>query len=394
MKRAGILVGRMTSVPTGAGMARMAQSPTGVLAVVYVDASGNVVWTKSTDGGMSWDAPTAVFTGTTGQLATWYDRDSGIAQDLLHCAYTNTAVSDVLYRNIDIVTGSMSTETTVFAGASFSNNVPTLDITRARGGNLVCVGAIDGGVETFAVRSTSVGASWSSINSPMEGATNDFVILAPGWSTDSQDVMCLFWDASASEVSVKYYSNNANTWTEVSPAISTGMVAGNPITVGYPHWALAVDLPRRWNVLVAWSGIDTANADLKCWTVAGDASAPLVAAKTNVVTDGVDDQGLAALSIDDSGRWWAFYFGKTDGTETAVSEWNAYSKVSSDEGLTWQSEIQVTDHAGQVHWTGSWMHFVGVPPLAYSFAARALVASVCVDAVGKSVGVRWQEAVT
>ena len=53
-------------------------------------------------------------------------------------------------------------------------------------------------------------------------------------------------------------------------------------------------------------------------------------AKTDVVTNGTDDQGLAAIGIDDRTTriWWVVYVGKSDGSETWNTAVNLYCKVS------------------------------------------------------------------
>jgi hypothetical protein len=54
---------------TGAGTNYVVETPTGVIYCVYVDASSDVVFKKSSDYGLSWSAGTVVFTGTTTQLS-------------------------------------------------------------------------------------------------------------------------------------------------------------------------------------------------------------------------------------------------------------------------------------------------------------------------------------
>src|SRR5688572_28466211 len=85
----------------GAGTCPPVMTPSGVIYEIYVDSSNDVVFRKSTDGGATWSAATAIFAGTTTNLAVLYDRWSGIAADLIHVAYTESATDDTLYRTID-----------------------------------------------------------------------------------------------------------------------------------------------------------------------------------------------------------------------------------------------------------------------------------------------------
>ncbi len=91
--------------------------------------------------------------------------------------------------------------------------------------------------------------------------------------------------------------------------------------------------------LYRWNAVDTANQDLQCYTLE-DAS---VTAKTDVVTNGTDDQGCAALAIDTvTGYWYAIYAGKSDGSETWPTNVKTYLKVSLDSGTTWGAEYLLT----------------------------------------------------
>src|SRR3990167_4197311 len=250
---------------TGAGISYVIETPAGNLYVVYIDNSVDVVFVKSTDGGRTWTAPTSVFVGTVQALAVWYDRWSNISAGKIHCAYTDSAIDDILYRSIDTENSdNLGTETTIFAGSTAIAG-GALSITRARGGNLVVAGSIDAGTEDGAWESTDVGATWgSTIADPSEAETTDQYLLLPGWNADTQDVMLIFWDVSADELSVKRYDNSANSWAETS--IATTMVDLSS-TTGFPNVAAAVDLINSQNVVIAWTNTDTANADLRCWKI-------------------------------------------------------------------------------------------------------------------------------
>jgi len=107
----------------------------------------------------------------------------------------------------------------------------------------------------------------------------------------------------------------------------------------FPHFAAAVDIANSRNLLVAWSAIDTANADLRCWHVTESA----ITEVTNVVLNSTDDQGLCAIGIDTTtGYWWVVYCGKSDGSETFLGLSNLYYKVSKDSGATWEPETLLT----------------------------------------------------
>jgi len=318
----------------GMGTHYLVQTVGGVLYVIGINADVDVYFVKSTDGGLTWSTKVAVASGITAtQLAIWYDRWSGIAAGKIHVVWSESAADDISYNSIDTENSdALSGVVVVFAGGSTASG-GSLSITRARGGNLVVAGSIDAGAEDGAWKSTDAGATWAAaIADPSEAATTDQYLLAPGWNADNQDVMLYFWDASANEISVKRYDDSANTWTETSIATSMVELASS---TGFPNFAVAVDLANSRNVLIAWTQADLANADLRCWTITDAA----ITEVTNVVLNSTDDQGLAALAIDSvSGDWYAYYVGKSDGSETFITAVKLYCKVSTDDGTTWGSE--------------------------------------------------------
>jgi hypothetical protein len=317
----------------GGGTLYLVQTPTGVLYQVFCNADIDLSFAKSLDGGLTWSSPTIVFTGSVTNLAVWYDRWSGFAAGKIYCAYVDSGIDDILFRTIDTeAADALGAQTTVFAGASTASG-GALSITRARGGNLVVAGSIDAGAEDGAWESADGGATWAgAMADPSEAATQDQYLLLPGWNADNQDVMLIFWDASEDELSVKRYDDSANTWTETLIAAS---MVDQAATTAWPHMAAAVDIANSRNLLIAWSAVDAANADLRCWQITDAA----ITEVTNVVLNSTDDKGLAALAIDTlTGDLYVFYGGKSDGSETFPTALNIYYKVSKDAGTTWGPE--------------------------------------------------------
>jgi hypothetical protein len=329
----------------GAGTNYVIRANDGTLFLIFVDRSVDVFYTKSIDGGFSWRNPISVFTGSVIALSVWYDRWSGLSTDIIHMVYTETGGNDILYRNFDATVETLSTQTTVFNGASAVQPAGALSITRGRDGTLRVAGSIDAGAEDGAWSSTDTGATWGdTIADPSEGATQDQYMLLPDFNADTADVQLIFWDASANELSVKRYDDSADTWTETSIAASmSDSTAGN----GFPNMAATVDLSNSRVVVVAWSNVDTLNADLRCWVIT---NTTITETTANVVLNSTDDQGLCAIGIDtDTSTWYVFYAGKSDGSETWLTSVNVYYKTSTDAGATWSSETLLTNqiHASQ-----------------------------------------------
>lgn len=345
----------------GGGTQYLVQKSDGTLVLFYVDTGSDVAVRYSTNRGLTWSTPTIVFAGTVTALSVWYDRWSGISADLVHVAYTESATDDTLYKYVDIADPSLfvlSTQTTIFAGTSTATG-GNLSITRARGGNLYCHTMIDAGAEGGFYRSTDVGATWGARTVSEAIATTDQIILLPGWAADNQDIMAFFWDASANEISRKLHDDSANTWSETSIAAS---MVDQAATTAFPHFAAAVDITNSRNLLVAWSAVDTLNADLRCWHVTESA----ITEVTNVVLNSTDDQGLCAIGIDvNTNYWYVFYGGKSDGSETFLTSINIYYKFSTDSGSTWSNELQLTGAAKDITWLICVPRFYSYFTLAY-----------------------------
>lgn len=368
-KRADILVAQTAGLLqfSGGGTTYLVQTPTGVLYLVYVDTGSDVAFKKSSDGGLTWSASTVVFTGTVVGLSIWYDRWSNISAGLIHCAYTESGGSDTLYRTINTESSdALSTQTTIFAGTSSAAG-GSVSICRARGGNVYCRTCIDAGAEGGFYRLPNANVpngAWDAARTVNEAlATQDKMILLPGFAADNQDMIGIFWDNSANEISRQLYDDSANSWSESS--IATSMTGQNAATA-WPHFDAAVDLTNSRIILVAWSAIDGANADLRCWTVTESAITETAA---NVVLNGTDDQGLCAITLNTTtGYWHVFYAGKSDGSETYSSALNFYTKVSTDGGATWGPETKLTSFSAAIptSYLASCPRYTGPPIFVYN----------------------------
>jgi hypothetical protein len=322
---------------SGRGTLYQVTTLTGKIYEFYIDVSNDPGFRTSTDYGQSWSAFTALKATTCTMFSIWYDRwtdPTGGLGDYIHCAYADSGSDDVFYRTIDTSNAdTLGTERTPFAGSSTASGC-YLSITRTRGGNVIIGGTIDAGVELFCYKTANLGVNWSSIAAVAE-ATNDQMIMMPGWGADNQDAMCFFWDNDATEISVKYYDDSANSWSEASIATSV-----TNTTTGQPQFAAAVDHTNSQNLLVFWTITDTANADLRCFKVTQSAQTETA---SNVVLNSTDDQGMCGIVIDKTTEdWYVFYIGKSDGTETYNSSVNIYYKISTDDGATWGSETALT----------------------------------------------------
>ncbi len=308
-----------------------------------------MVFKKSSDNGLTWSNVVSVYAGTTTNLSVWYDRWSNISAGLIHCAYVDSGNDDVFYRTINTESSdALSTQATIFLGASQAAG-GHISVTRAVGGNVYCKVTIDAGAEGGFYRLPNANVpsgAWDAARTNAEAlATLDQMILLPDYdAADTQDIMGIFWDASANEVSRYLHDDSGNSWSETS--IATSMTEGSTATA-FPHFAVAMDITNTRHILVAWSAVDTANAGLRCWTV----DSGTITEVTNVVLNSTDDQGLAGIALDTAtGYWWVFYAGKSDGSETFNTSVNIYCKVSTDSGSTWGPETLITTAPLDIMW--------------------------------------------
>ncbi len=359
---------RLTTVnasnASGAGTNYLVVTPSGVMYFFFIERqSVDVYYTKSTDGGLTWRDALLVKTGNVISLAVWYDKWSGLAGDLIHVAYVEDTVDDILYRNLDTTSDTLSSETTVFAGATAIGG-GALTIWRSRHGEIRVAGSIDAGTEDGAWSSTDVGATWAdTIADPSEGATTDQYFGLPGWNADTADEMIVFVDASANGLSVKRYDDSANSWAE-SVIIADASFVDVVATTSWANVAVCVDLANSRNIVAAWTGSDTANADLRLFFIT---DTTITESGANVVLNSVDDQGLCAVAVDtQTGYIYVFYFGKSDGSETYSTAVNLYYKFTTDDGATWSAEIKLSVEVHSSNWLICNPRFAGNFVVGYS----------------------------
>lgn len=338
--------------------------PDGTIYRIFTYIGNNdLYWTKSSDGGFSWTDPVIILAGTMDCFAIWYDRWSGIDADQIHIAYMESATDDVWYRNLNAATDALGTQIAVLA---ITSAVPganqAISIVRARGGNIYVAFDTDGGTETGFYRATSIGGAFTARSNVNEASSTDYYLLAPGFGADNQDVICIFWDRSATEISRKCYDDSGDSWATIAEAsIATGMTAIAHTTCS-PQFALSVDLTNSKVLLVAWTNRDTASATLRFWTI--DESA--ISSPVTIVTS-TDDQQCCALSLDtDTSTLFAFYFGKTDGSEVVGTTTGIYYRTSQDAGAAWSAEQVYSSE--QANW--NWMCACPRQPTRFANPAR------------------------
>jgi hypothetical protein len=304
--------------------------------IIYSQSGLDLVYQKTTDGGVTWGSSVTIHDGLAVKASVWYDRwtpgDSGTK---IHLAYIDTDSDDVFYASLDTSDDSLSSEVVVFAGASFTNgnwDAGVVDVVRARGGNLY-VGFWGNGTGEFGFyRSTDEGDNWTSRAQLADGNAADGMLLMPGDEADDDDIWCIYWDRSANALSIKVYDDSGNSWAETS--IATSMTDTNV----YIQMSAAPRHRDNHVILVAWSELSAATADLKAWDIGGSGS---ITALANVVTDLDESAQVAVLINQQNDDIYVAYL--KGGTWRATVD--VVYKKSTDGGVTWGAEQSYSEAA-------------------------------------------------
>lgn len=312
------------------------------------NATEDLVYKKTTDGGATWGSPVTVRLDTAlRKFSIWADWwTPGDTGNLIHIAY-GASTFGVAHRSLDTTDDSLSTEVVIEsftdANTGSAHNLAILDIVKSRGGNLYVAWAFDatiGGNDTGFERSTDGGATWTARATPWESAVIDRILLQPGNEADSNDIWAIFIDVSADEIDLKVYDNSGDSWatTNIATAMNVNVfVATYSFDVTCRH-------SDNHSILIAMSDGDTATTDLRVWDIASSAS---ITALTNVFTDETDHIGCAILIDQNTNDLYSFYGGITG--EVFATALTVNYKLSTDGGTTWGTEVNYSETQGS-HW--------------------------------------------
>lgn len=325
----------------------------------FISTDLDLYYTKTTDGGSTWNTPILVEVGIISDFAVWFDKwtpnDVGNKIHICYADFTDSTTLTFFYKSLDTVNDSLSGEITIQTAViptvstvwidlyTATSNHGAVSITKSRGGNLyaACKAHIEGSpdveVEIFE-RSTDDGANWAARTSPFESAPADNIILLPANTSDNQDIAGLYFDFSANAQSLKMYDDSANSWTET--AIATRLVIGQV-------WNISAAVRHSdGHIIVAFENDgDISTCDLVVYDLTVTSiSSPTITAKTNVWSN-ISERQDCSIFIDQKtddiyvvflagGVWQAtvnvFYQKSTDGCTTWGSQ-QLYDEDSQDD---------------------------------------------------------------
>ena len=307
--------------------------------VIYIDASLDLKYRKTVDGGDNWDAAVNVRTGSVKGFDCWADWQTvGDDGTKIHIVYLDQGTNDVRYVYLDISTDTVGGDDlieacqgtgTMFNGGSTRRQY-TVSITKTRGGNLaVALQYQDSVLTVLPGFYTSPDAdTWTSKNDPYEGGTEyDWIMLFPGNEADDQDVWGTYRDDSTGEISLKTFDDSGDNWGE--QAITNGGTS-HSLTY-YKMMGGAIRFSDGHLIFAVWNDYDVVTADLEVWDINGAAS---ITQKTNVITDEAES-ALASVFIDQvlDDVYVSYASGTAWGSAVKV-----FYKKSTDGGANWGAE--------------------------------------------------------
>ncbi|MDD4867961.1 MAG: sialidase family protein, partial [Mycobacterium sp.] len=247
------------------------------LYVFFATANGasanDYAYRKSVDGGATWSAEVACG-APVGHLSSYHDNyynrwNNPAASNIVHLFRIEAAGINAFYggyyRQLNLDTDTLSAETLVFALGIPAAGVGGVGV--AQSGRIYTCGAGQG--TNRMSYSDDNGVTWHALSvSFCETFNQDELHMWPDYSSaDPNDMLCIYFDWSASEVSVKQYDASANTITETS--IATGVGPPNPVGAGWRNTASAMAATDNHIRVAAYSQYSNPQT-LYTWDVFGN----------------------------------------------------------------------------------------------------------------------------
>ena len=319
---------------------------------LYREWDGNyVVFQKTTNGGANWGSETDIAYVPSG-FSSWADWNTpGNDERKIHFAYVGAGVQGVTYQYFNTFNDTSSSAVTVESTCHITNQ-PDLrfngvSITETTDDVLgVSYKIWDGAsCDTFGFEISSDGGNtWLTKNDVYESGGRDHLRLFPANSDD--DIWGVFWDTSASELSLKTFDVSGNSWGE--DLISDNMTADLD---DYLQFNGDIRHTDGHLIVAAWSELDSATAELRVWDINGGSD---ITQLTNVV-DGASERFQTSVLVDQSNNdLYVFYLKGTIGSSVGV-----YYQKSTDGGTTWSGEITFSSSVDNFIWVDS----SGINPL-------------------------------
>ena len=316
--------------------------------IVFADAENDVSFAWTDDAGATPWNTTEIQAGTLHALACWFDQETpGDTGTLVNVAWIDSSGTDKCYYvALNVNDGTKDTVKTVDAGITVdgtsSNN--KVAITKTLSGNLII--AFSTQTEKECYQSDDSFDTATKIADVIETATEaDWVLLYPANTDDPNDACAIFWDISASEISVKMYDNSVPSWG-AETTLSGSMTAST-------EWINMDGAIRHSDghiLVAAHTFFDDASDDIKTFDVNVDSvTVPVVTAKDDVVTN-QNEMAQVAMVINQQND--DVYVGYCKGGTWVGAVDIVYHKSDNDMVAPWDAEqaySETTDDNRLVH---------------------------------------------
>lgn len=325
--------------------------------VFYIDASSDVVYRKTHDGGHEWRDPVVLSPDKTwSNVSVWYDGwTPGDTGTKIHILAVETVTDDVWYYSLDT-----STDTLDASGwlAAILGTVVTVSadgpptIAKSSDGNLFAGACgVLGADGCFVYKSTNGGDNWSNTNFHSATVTDnlDQLQLLP---ISGGDILAIFQDMSANDIASLEYDEGTDSWVNEQSISSWAENASFDFTWGAASASSSDDV-----YLVGSNALLSATGDIEAFKFSD--SGRTWSTLTPVVQD--DEQILqATISVNpDNGDLFAFYVkgeNPYDVHTSLVFGGNVYMKSSSDDGVTWSSATKLNSLSSDIRNVNRDMH--------------------------------------
>lgn len=304
----------------------------------YNDSDGRCRYSKTTNGGTSWAAGVIVDNQTDCiGIGVWYDQwtPGDTTGTFIHVVTWDTSTDDTWYTRLDTSTDTVTTSVSASGtgqGGALVAGANAGSITKSTNGTLY-IGIVDA-TDSYVIRCSTTcttGTNWTEAGtSPFTAADSDYVLLMP---LASDDILAIWWDASADDILSREYEDIGNTWG----AGWTTIDAAADENVNYDA-AYAATLDKDTNTIyLAYiddeSFLSDENGDIKTWSYDG----ATWTAGGNVLTNSIRGLTKLAISYDSlNDDVYVVYSAITDTTNFRTAA--VYFKSSSDGMSTWGVE--------------------------------------------------------
>ena len=259
-------------------------------AFFYVDANQDLAYKRTTDGGTSVGSATVLRAGTITGFSAWYDALNPASTNAkAYLVACDDAADAFVFVDFDVATGVAGTPVVIQATASIGTaSSNRCFIVGSRNGTLVAGYAV--AAVNNAYISTDGGTTWTPTTAGYDDVTGDRAAGAACDTGNDSDVMLIYHDVSADELTTKVLSGS--TWTET--LISTGIVESGVIT---RTWDCTTRRSDGATLIATWNTPDNAAGDILTFEIVATSTTPTVTAKTNVITNTAESAG-AIITVD------------------------------------------------------------------------------------------------